>query len=37
LDIEGQNISVSMLPDIPEGMEIARVEVVIRLRRKEEA
>ena len=35
LDIEGQNISVSMLPEIPEGMEIARVEVVIRLRRKE--
>jgi Fur family iron response transcriptional regulator len=35
LDIEGQNISVSMLPEIPEGMEIARVEVVVRLRRKE--
>ena len=35
LDIEGHNISVSMLPEIPEGMEIARVEVVVRLRRKE--
>jgi Fur family iron response transcriptional regulator len=35
LDIEGQEIAVSALPEIPEGMEIARVEVVVRLRRKE--
>lgn len=36
LDIEGQDIAVSTLPEIPEGMEIARVEVVVRLRRKDD-
>ncbi len=34
LDIEGQEIAVSTLPDIPDDMEIVRVEVVVRLRRK---
>ena len=34
IDIEGRDIAVEALPDIPEGMEIARVDVVVRLRRK---
>lgn len=34
IDIEGSDIAVATLPNIPEGMEIARVDVVIRLRRK---
>ncbi|MCA3630614.1 MAG: transcriptional repressor [Methylobacterium sp.] len=33
VDIPGQNLSVSNLPEPPEGMEIARVEVVVRLRK----
>jgi Fur family iron response transcriptional regulator len=35
LDIEGQDIAVTTLPNIPGDMEIVRVEVVVRLRRKE--
>ena len=35
LDIEGQDIGVTTLPNIPDDMEIVRVEVVVRLRRKE--
>ena len=35
LDIEGQEIEVATLPAIPDDMEIVRVEVVVRLRRKE--
>jgi Fur family iron response transcriptional regulator len=35
LDIEGQDIAVTTLPNIPDDMEIVRVEVVVRLRRKE--
>jgi len=34
LDIHGDHITLDGLPEPPEGMEIARVDVVIRLRRK---
>jgi Fur family transcriptional regulator, iron response regulator len=34
VDIPGHDLSVSNLPQPPEGMEIARVEVVVRLRKK---
>ena len=34
IDIEGSDIDVAGLPSVPEGMEIARVDVVVRLRRK---
>ncbi len=33
VDIPGHDLSVSNLPEPPEGMEIARVEVVVRLRK----
>ena len=33
-DIDGTHIEVGRLPDIPEGMEVARVDVIVRLRRK---
>jgi Fur family iron response transcriptional regulator len=33
LDIPGRSISVDGLPEAPRGLEIARVEVVVRLRR----
>ena len=33
MDIPGSEIDVTNLPEPPEGMEIARVEVVVRLRR----
>src|SRR6476619_2568083 len=33
-DIDGQHVEVSSLPEPPEGMEIARVDVIVRLRRK---
>jgi Fur family iron response transcriptional regulator len=33
VDIPGHDLSVSNLPKPPEGMEIARVEVVVRLRK----
>ena len=33
-DIPEDSIGVSNLPEPPEGMEIARVDVVVRLRRK---
>ncbi|HEY0292857.1 MAG TPA: Fur family transcriptional regulator [Hansschlegelia sp.] len=33
-DIPGSSVSVDRIPEIPEGMEIARVDVVVRLRRK---
>ncbi len=33
-DIDGQHVEVSALPEPPEGMEIARVDVIVRLRRK---
>lgn len=36
-DIEGEQVSVSTLPPPPEGMEIARVDVIIRLRRSSES
>jgi len=34
VDIPGAHIDVGILPDAPEGMELARVDVIIRLRRK---
>ncbi|MCB1448400.1 MAG: transcriptional repressor [Rhizobiaceae bacterium] len=34
LDIPTSNISISNLPETPDGMEIAHVDVVIRLREK---
>ena len=34
MDVPDAGISVSDLPEPPEGMEIARVDVVVRLRRK---
>jgi len=36
-DIHGDEIVVSSLPTPPEGMEVARVDVIVRLRRKEHA
>ncbi|MBS0269726.1 MAG: transcriptional repressor [Proteobacteria bacterium] len=32
-DIADGNVSITKMPDIPEGMEVSRVEVVVRLRR----
>ncbi len=37
LDIPGKGVAVNHINDIPEGMEIARIEVVVRLRRKTES
>lgn len=34
MDIPGAHITLDGLPEAPEGMEIARVDVVVRLRRK---
>ena len=34
VDIPGQLIAVGTLPDAPEGMEVARVDVIVRLRRR---
>src|SRR5438270_6328166 len=34
LDIPGSEVSIGDLPEPPEGMEIERVEVVVRLRKK---
>jgi Fur family iron response transcriptional regulator len=34
LDIDGQSVDVAALPEPPEGMEVARVDVIVRLRRK---
>ncbi len=34
IDIPAQNFTVGMLPEPPDGMEITRVEVVVRVRRK---
>jgi len=34
IDIPAQTFTVGMLPEPPEGMEITRVEVVVRVRRK---
>ena len=34
IDIPAQKFSVGMLPEPPEGMEITRVEVVVRVRKK---
>lgn len=35
-DIHGDEIVVSSLPAPPEGMEVARVDVIVRLRRKQD-
>jgi Fur family transcriptional regulator, iron response regulator len=34
IDIPGAQIEVGALPTIPEGMEVARVDVIVRLRQK---
>jgi Fur family transcriptional regulator, iron response regulator len=34
MDVPGEGVSVTDLPEPPEGYEIARVDVVVRLRRK---
>lgn len=34
IDIPGQSIAVSQMPEPPEGMEITKVEVVVRVRKK---
>jgi Fur family iron response transcriptional regulator len=34
VDAPADQLNISMLPDAPEGAEIAKVDVVIRLRRK---
>jgi Fur family transcriptional regulator, iron response regulator len=34
LDIPGASLEISNLPEAPEGMEIARVDVIVRLRKK---
>lgn len=34
IDVPGTGVSVANLPEPPEGMEIANVDIVIRLRRK---
>jgi Fur family iron response transcriptional regulator len=34
MDIPGANIEVGALPEAPAGMEIARVDVIVRLKRK---
>lgn len=34
LDIMGDHVAVDRLPAIPEGMEVARVDIIVRLRRK---
>ncbi len=34
VDIPGAEMAVDSMPEIPEGFEIARVDVVVRLRRK---
>nr|WP_306030418.1 Fur family transcriptional regulator [Stappia sp. MMSF_3263] len=35
IDVPGSGVSMTRLPEAPEGMEIVRVDVVIRLRRKD--
>jgi Fur family iron response transcriptional regulator len=35
VDIPGSGVSMARLPEAPEGMEIVRVDVVVRLRRKD--
>lgn len=35
MDIPGPGVAVGALPQPPEGMEIARVDVIVRLRRKD--
>ena len=34
VDIPGPGIAVGQLPDVPDDMEIARVDVIVRLRKK---
>jgi Fur family transcriptional regulator, iron response regulator len=34
IDIPGPGVTVGELPEAPEGMEVARVDVIVRLRRK---
>jgi Fur family iron response transcriptional regulator len=37
LDIPGSDVCIGDLPEPPEGMEIERVEVIVRLRSKKAA
>lgn len=37
LDIPGAHVVVEAMPEVPEGMEVARIDVVVRLRRKQNA
>ncbi len=34
IDIPGRSLDVAALPEPPEGMEIARVDVIVRLRKE---
>jgi Fur family transcriptional regulator, iron response regulator len=34
MDIPGPGLSVTNLPDVPEGMEIEKIDVIVRLRKK---
>ncbi|MFN3129964.1 MULTISPECIES: iron response transcriptional regulator IrrA [Stappiaceae] len=34
IDIPGEGVGIGELPDIPEGMEVVHVDVVVRLRKK---
>jgi len=34
IDVHGQDMQVIGIPDIPEGMELSRVEVIVRLKKK---
>ncbi|XYK78732.1 MAG: iron response transcriptional regulator IrrA [Labrenzia sp.] len=34
IDIPGEGVGIGVLPDIPEGMEVVHVDVVVRLRKK---
>ncbi|MEP3045294.1 MAG: iron response transcriptional regulator IrrA [Roseibium sp.] len=34
IDIPGEGVGIGKLPEIPEGMEVVRVDVVVRLREK---
>ena len=35
IDIPGEGVGIGKLPEIPEGMEVVRVDVVVRLREKQ--
>ncbi|WP_208977860.1 iron response transcriptional regulator IrrA [Labrenzia sp. 011] len=35
IDIPGEGVGIGRLPEVPEGMEVVRVEVVVRVREKQ--